>query len=256
MTEISKTANKALALLTELAASGPSTPQEIARRLDINRTVTQRLLMTLYARDFVRRDGGSYTISPRLRRMADAVLPELRPLVGRLDAELAEVTGETVVFKVVDGDTVIVLDEAVPSSVFDVRARHEVGTRSDITQSASGLAILSAMDDNELKRTLRHADDGDLGPVGERIAEARRAGYAVTSGELQEGVTGIAAPVSGPDGVVGSVAILIPTVRANNLTELRRLLMNTVTQMEYELRQTERAGLIGSSLNTSRTSAA
>ncbi|GAA3882287.1 hypothetical protein GCM10022381_25710 [Leifsonia kafniensis] len=255
MTEISKTANKALALLTELAASGPSTPQEIARRLDINRTVTQRLLMTLYARDFVRREGGSYTISPRMRRMADAVLPQLRPLVGRLDAELAEATGETVVFKVVDGDTVIVLDEAVPSAVFDVRARHEVGTRSDITQSASGLAILSAMDDDELKRTLRGTGE-DLGVVGERIAEARRAGYAVTSGELQEGVTGIAAPVSGPDGVVGSVAVLIPTMRANNLTELHRLLMNTVTQMEYELRQPSLTGGADQLLSASSSGAA
>ena len=96
MTEISKTADKALAILAELARSGPSSPQQLSQSLGINRTVAQRLLMTLLSRDFVARTGGEYSLSPHVRRLADSVLPELRATIRRIDEGLAATTGETV----------------------------------------------------------------------------------------------------------------------------------------------------------------
>ena len=68
-----------------------------------------------------------------------------------------------------------------------------------------------------------------------RLGEIREAGYAVTSSELQAGVTGIARAVRLPDRVGGSVAILLPSERADDLTEVSRQLATAVDRVVREL---------------------
>ncbi|WP_423458317.1 helix-turn-helix domain-containing protein [Ottowia sp. VDI28] len=57
MTEISKTADQALVLLAYVAEHGPLGTTELARRLQMHRTVVHRLLATLQGRGFIRRVG-------------------------------------------------------------------------------------------------------------------------------------------------------------------------------------------------------
>ena len=56
-----------------------------------------------------------------------------------------------------------------------------MGSRHPLDRGASGLAILAARAPRPDERA--------------EVAEARRRGYAVTSGELQSGAVGVAAPV-------------------------------------------------------------
>lgn len=235
MSEISKTADKAIALLVELADGGMATPQRLSVRVGMNRTVVQRLLTTLVRRGFVTRVDGEYGLSPRLHRLAAAVQPELRRAAGPHAAALSAKTGETVVVQVLDGDTAVVLAEFVQHAGAALQARHAVGSRSPVTRSASGLAILAALDERDVERALRSVDDDAAGALRERVGRIRDAGVAATSDELQEGVSGMAVAIR-RDGLVGSIAILAPTSRAEGLQEHRERLVKAADRIQRNLR--------------------
>lgn len=232
MSEISKTADRALAILIELADAGSSTPQQMAKRMGMNRTVMQRLLTTLLARGFVTRAGGEYALDSRLRNLAAAVQPQLHHAAEQHCTALSAKTGETVVFHVLDDDAAIVLFEAVQVRRVSLQVRHDVGTRSSLTQSASGLAILGALDRAAVRRLLRAEPDAAL---AEKLAAVRETGYALTSDEFQEGVSGISVAVHRLGEVVGSIAILVPTSRVEDLEEYRKELGRTVERIEASL---------------------
>jgi DNA-binding IclR family transcriptional regulator len=84
----------------------------------------------------------------------------------------------------------------------DVHVGYRAGSRHPIARGAPGIAILAGQPET----------DGE----GEIVKEARRLGYAITRGHLQQGAVGVAAPVQ--DNVlrasVGVVAFEEPTVDA------------------------------------------
>lgn len=233
MSEMSKTADNALAVLVELAESGASTPQKLAARLKMNRTVVQRLLVTLAARGFVTRLEGEYTLSPRVGRLAAAVQPGLRRAAAPHVAALSARTDETVVLQVLDGDSAVVVAEVVQPAGMALQARHTVGSRSPLARSASGLAILAALDERSAQRVLRSVGDED-GSLARRLDRVRQTGVATTSDELQEGVSGMAVALR-HDGVVGSIAVIAPTSRADGLEKHRQDLVRAADRIEHAL---------------------
>lgn len=237
MTETSKTAEKALAILQELSDGDPATPQQIALRMGVNRTVVQRLLTTLLYRGFVTRSDGEYSLAPRVRTLAAAVLPELQRAVRSPIVVLSKKTRETIVFQVLDGSSVVVVDEAVHVRGIALHVRQEVGSRSPITLSASGLAILAWLERSASARLLRSSTDTEsAATITTTLAEIREAGFAVTTNELRLGVSGLACPVLRDDLVIGSVAILVPTSRASNLDGYRSDLARTAAAIANALR--------------------
>lgn len=232
MSEISKTADKAISILFQLARLDAATPQQLSLTTGVNRTVSQRLLSTLLAWDFVVRAGREYTRSYRLRELAQLVQPRLRRAVEPQAHMLSEQTGETVVFQIPDGGDLVVLVEATQPQEVSLHVRHEVGSGSPITQSASGLAILGALSATEVVAFLRQEPSPELAA---RLNGVRADGYARTSNELQQGVSGLATAVRDGDEVVGSLAILVPTSRSTELDGYRRDMDRTVARIERAL---------------------
>ncbi|WP_091470956.1 IclR family transcriptional regulator [Paenarthrobacter nitroguajacolicus] len=213
----SKTAAKLLDILEALDHGAPESPQLLARRLGMNRTVTQRLLTTLLTRGFVRREAGQYALAFSIRELSNRVLPELRKAAEIEVKVLSENVSETVVFQIPDGETVVVLAEAVSPRPMSVLVRHRVGSKSPMTRSASGIALLAA-DPASIRPILDASEDG--ADILHRVEEARKSGFAYSEGILQEGVSGMALAVRGAGGsVVGSLAILVPAARSHDLAE-------------------------------------
>src|SRR4030088_3232170 len=103
MPEISKTADQALTVLLAVSDHGPVTPSELSRLLAVNRTIVNRLVSTLHARGFLRRDGDGYTLGGVLLRMAGSVAADLRDAAWPVMRRLTDATRETVVLQVPDG---------------------------------------------------------------------------------------------------------------------------------------------------------
>lgn len=231
--EQSKTAAKALDILTAMSDGQPVTPQRLALQMGLNRTVTQRLLTTLIARGFVRKNDGQYVLSHRVRLLGEAVLPRLCHAVNPEVAALSAVTGETVVFQIPDGDDVVVLAEDYQRRGVAVQVRHEVGSKSPMTATASGLAILAASPRSTQDRILQRSPHSDA--LRKRIDLIEESGFATTSGDLQVGVAGLAVAVGAKETLAGSLAVLVPETRAGDLESHRNELQHHARRIESSL---------------------
>ncbi|QUY63179.1 IclR family transcriptional regulator [Gulosibacter molinativorax] len=232
MSEISKTADKALNLLLALEGRSLTAP-ELTAITGMNRTVVRRLLQTLLSRDLIRREGSRFQLSGRMRRLASAVYPELRRAARPAAEALMRELGETVVFQIVDGSAMVVLLELLHGRGTGMLVRHEVGSRSGMSESASGLAVLAATDARARDRLLGRDPDPEL---LERIAEAQEQGIAFTSDLLRSGVAGLAVAVrDGSDTVIGSLAALVPSARVDKLRASESALRRAAAQIESQL---------------------
>jgi DNA-binding IclR family transcriptional regulator len=182
--ETSQTLDRGLRVLTALAASpGGLTVTELSSRLEVNRTVVYRLLATLEQHALVRRDAhGRFHVGLGVLPLAAAVQPVLRDLAVPLLRELAEGVGATAHLTICDGDEALALAVVEPSWT-DFHVSYRVGSRHPLALGAAGRAIL-------------------LG------REAGSAPWVVTTGELQPGARGLAAPVRGVDGLEASIGIV------------------------------------------------
>ena len=156
---------------------------ELAAALGVNRTVVYRLVTTLERRSLVRRDGhGHLHVGLGILHLAAAVHPVLRDLALPVLRELAEEVGATAHLTVAEGDERWRWPVVEPSwTDFHVAYRVGRGTRSPAAPRA--------------RRSCSAAPT------------TRRRGL-VTTGELQSGAWGLAAPVSRVEGLEASVGVI------------------------------------------------
>lgn len=182
--ETSQTLDRGVRVLCALAES-PSglTMTELAAALGVNRTVVYRLVTTLESHALVRRDrAGRLHIGLGVLRLGAGLQPHLRTTAAPVLRALAEVTGCTAHLTVADGEEAMALAVVEPTWT-DFHVAYRVGARHPLSRGAAGRAILL----------------GRGGGAGE---------YAVTTGELQPGAKGLAAPVLGIPGLEASVGIV------------------------------------------------
>jgi DNA-binding IclR family transcriptional regulator len=196
-TETAQTLDRGLRVLTVLASTpGGLTVTEISARLDINRTVVYRLVSTLEQHALTRRDSrGRVHIGLGVLHLASGVQPVLRDLAIPILRALAEEVGCTAHLTVADGEEAMALAVVEPSWT-DFHVAYRVGSRHPLRRGAAGKAILLGRD-QPAAGTTDVADGGNPRPS-----------YAVTSGELQTGASGVAAPVHGVEGLDASVGIV------------------------------------------------
>ncbi|MGW0431963.1 IclR family transcriptional regulator [Micromonospora sp. NPDC003197] len=181
--ETAQTLDRGLRLL-HLVADAPNglTVTEAAARLGVGRAVVYRLVGPLTGHGMLRRDGagrlrlgvGVLHLARRAQPLlAEGALPALR--------RLAEQAGATAHLTVVEGGEGVALAVVEPSwTAFHVAYR--TGSRHPLDRGAAGQAILAGR-------------AGQSRPVA-------------TSGELQPGAYGVAAPVLGVPGLEASVGVV------------------------------------------------
>ncbi|WP_431875275.1 IclR family transcriptional regulator [Amycolatopsis sacchari] len=180
--EGSMTLERGLALLQAVADAGDeaATISELADTIGASRAAVYRLLVPLGDRGLVRRDGNKVRLGVAVLRLAEQVVPQLREVARPVLRALAERTGATAHVSLAEGDQMEVVAVAEPSST-TVHVAYRVGTRHPVGAGAAGKAL-----------GLRQGGRG----------------WAVSSGDVQRGVTGLAAPVRGVPGLRASVGVL------------------------------------------------
>ena len=181
--ETSQTLDRGLRVLRVLAESPEGlTITELSARLQVNRTVVYRLISTLEQHGLVRRDARSRLfVGLGVLHLASAVQPILRDLAMPVLRSLAESIGSTAHLTVADGDEALALAVVEPTWT-DFHVAYRVGARHPLAQGAAGKAIA--------------------------LVDVPEPSYAVTSGELQTGARGLAAPVRGVEGLRASVGVV------------------------------------------------
>jgi DNA-binding transcriptional ArsR family regulator len=185
--ETAQTLDRGLRILSLVASSSDTrfTINEIAESLGISRTVAYRLIVTLEEHDLVHRDDqGRLGAGFGMMAFRNAYLPELKSRAAAALARLADASGATAHLTIADGEEAVALLVVEPRRS-DLHVAYRVGARHRLDEGAAGKAILLGR---------RHADGST--PL------------ASTSGELQPGAEGMAAPVLGVPGLEASVGIV------------------------------------------------
>ncbi|GAA4670186.1 IclR family transcriptional regulator [Gordonia humi] len=194
---MSKTLHNGLEILELLAAHKYGlTVTEIAEGVGVHRTVADRLVRTLEAHRMCRRaEGKRIVLGGALVSLAGAVEQDLRELVEPLLEELADATSATAHVAVREGENAVRALLVIEPRNARAHVGFHAGQVDPINKGSAGLAMLATMPPKDGER--------------EEIALARARGYAVTSGEVTQSVTGISAAVmtrvSGPVSIGVSV---------------------------------------------------
>lgn len=199
---------------------------ELARSLDLSKTVVHRVVRALVADGFFQMDErtrryrlGPAAVSVGLSALARMEVPEIvRP---HLEA-LVEYSSETATFSVRYGDKRMYLSQVL--SPQEIRMAVPLGKLLPLHTGGSSRAILSGMTSRELDRYLERVFAGpENAQVRERVCAdriaVRESGFAVSSGERRADAGSVAAPVFDARGhVYGSLSICGPLNRMRGET--------------------------------------
>jgi DNA-binding IclR family transcriptional regulator len=215
--------DRALTVLRLLARHGELGVTEIAAKLKVHKSTAFRFVTTLELHDLVEQhtQRGKYRLGVGVLQLAGATTAKL-DLVQRarpVSQRLAEVVGETVNITILSGHEALYVDQVAGSAALQLH--NWVGQRIPLHATSNGKVLLSSVSgvrfDELTSGVLKRFTDKTITEhfkLRAQIEEVRRKGYAVAVDELEVGLTAIAAPISGADGVVvGSISASGPGFR-------------------------------------------
>ncbi|UMG91301.1 helix-turn-helix domain-containing protein [Nocardioides sp. TF02-7] len=171
------------ALVAVAESPAGMTVQDVARTLDVHRSIAYRALQTLADHGFVRPGAdGLYRAGARLAALSQAYLPELRMQALPVMRELADGIGATVALFVAEGTSAVAIEMVTPTTV-GMHVAFRQGERTPLDRGAAAYALRAAQP--------------PLPGEPEQVRLVRERGYAVSHGEIEAGLHAVAAPVRG-----------------------------------------------------------
>jgi IclR family acetate operon transcriptional repressor len=213
---------RAVAVLASLE-NGPIGVTEVAERAGLPKSTAARLLGSLAREGLVEQASGDtrYRIGPRIVSLAAGVRPtrSLLAIARPHLVELAAASGEAAGLSVPDGSLVRYVDQV--DSTNPVAVRDWTGTRLPMHAVSSGLVMLAHLPPSEVDVALAGPLERftantvtDPAALRDRVRRAQVEGYAWTRDEFAEGITSIAAAISGEAGeLIGAVHLHGPSYR-------------------------------------------
>ncbi|MDR6511557.1 DNA-binding IclR family transcriptional regulator [Novosphingobium capsulatum] len=256
----SKTIDRVGAILKVLE-NGPEegmTSTEIAKEAGFDKATAYRALVSLSRIGLLDRDAesrrfrlGAYLFSlgaVAARRFS--VLAHARKAL----AVIAKETGDTVFLSVRNKYDSVCIDCAIGS--YPIRAQTlTVGESVPLGVSTAGVAMLSTMDDSEVRHAVQFnavnitTKFKTIRPdqIYEHVARAREVGYSLYTGQIIAGMAGIGRPIRAADG--RGLAVISVTAVIDRMSEARVRMINGLLKAAIEDIE-QRALLIGSQLET------
>jgi DNA-binding IclR family transcriptional regulator len=217
--------DNALRMLLMIGEHSEVRVSDASAELGVAPSTAHRVLQMLQFYGFVRQDPQSkaYTAGPVWAKMALRGLHSLdiRTVARGHVESLVEIAKETVQLLSLQSDGHMVCLDAVEGP-FVVRAAGRVGATLPAYATAGGRAVLATLPRERVRELYPHTKLQRLGPktIATRAAlEAELAlvleqGYAYQREELEPGVSAIAAPIRGEDGIAAfAVDVVMPTSR-------------------------------------------
>jgi IclR family KDG regulon transcriptional repressor len=224
-------AGKLLALLEALADADSAnrdglTVAEVARALGRDKSIVSRQLKPVVELGLVERDAtGRHRLGWRLFAIAakagDQRLLLLAPPVMR---RLTELVRERVHLSLRRGIDVFTILSESPNRTIEVASW--VGRTTPVTCTSSGRVLMFDHSDEEIRELLEgrfQCGQGLRAPqtveeLIERVAAARRQGFALVEDEFEDDLSGVAAPVRDVHGrIVAALNISVPSYRLKGI---------------------------------------
>lgn len=196
---------KAMSVLAYVLETGHIvTLKSVCEALGLPKTTAFRYLQTLVAAGFLEHDveSGRYRAAARLHSIAvaDVMVGKARQLARPVMLDLAAAFSATVNLAVKGDSSVVYLDVVQSSGVLPADAR--IGDAHPLHSTALGKAILAFMPEPEkqqylslslAERTARTLVERHQ--LEDQLHQVRRTGYAIESGENEDGMMCVGAPI-------------------------------------------------------------
>jgi DNA-binding IclR family transcriptional regulator len=239
--------DRAAALLKAIADSPrPPTVLELAESCGLNRSTAWRLLATLDAHGLIERDPASQRYSLGYAFFRIAAGAEVDPLVRRARPvleQLARATGEAANLAVARRFNLVYVDQVDPPQIM---APNWYGRPVPLHATSTGKAYLAFLTPEEQAAALparleRYTPTTitDRKRLDAELAAARRNGFAVCVGELEESLFGASAPVLSEQGrpvAIVSVWGLEQRLPGDRLAETGRQALEAAGEIKELLR--------------------
>lgn len=218
---------------------------EVAQQLGVARSTAYRYLQSLLASGFLEEaESGGYRLGKRLLRLAWLARRTMEvPVAARpVMRELAAEVGEVVLLTSLSGHAVVCLERA-DGSTQQMRISYRAGQALPLNAGASAYVLLAWLPPEQARellggaplRRFTHQTLVSADSVLRRLEETRAQGYAVSRGELDQDVLGVAAPIRGSGGrVVAAISIaavssLVPDDRVPALAASVRIAADAIS---------------------------
>jgi IclR family transcriptional regulator, acetate operon repressor len=221
MTGSVQSVDRALLVLEALARAERTVGVvELAELTGLPQGTAHRLLRSLQARGYVRRDGSrKYGLGTAALTLGDAAQRSLARSARPFLVELVEVSGETANLAVLEGDEVVYIAQV--SSPHTLRMFAEVGRHVPAHSTAVGKVLLADLPRDRAVALLRRAGlarrtRGTITDLEALLAElelTRERGWGVDEEEQEVGVRCVAVPVGRRGQVVAAMSVSGPSER-------------------------------------------
>lgn len=218
---MSQSLARALRILVSLG-EGDRSLDQLATELGVHKTTVLRLLRTMEAERFVRRDEAHrYQLGSRLFSLADAANEQhaVRAVAAPHLRRLNQRTGQTVHLAAYENGQVVYIDKL--DSVHAVRMYSQVGVPAALHCTAVGKVLLAAQPKRQREALLNSIEYRAFTPntitgpdqLRDELDKVREQGWAQDRAEHESFINCIGAPVTDRSGrVVGAVSISVPDV--------------------------------------------
>lgn len=213
---------------------------QIANQVNLPRSTVQRIIDALEAEHFVvaASPTARVRLGPALVRLASSAQLEILHLVRPYLEALSAATGETVDLAILNRSQVLFIDQ-IPGT-HRLRTVSAIGASFPLHSSASGKALLAALDDAhlssskrvKLKPMTRHTMTS-WAHLQEELDRIRATGVAYDREEHSIGICAVASALRGPAGELVAISIPTPTQRfVSREAELTKALLECCNQLQ------------------------
>jgi DNA-binding IclR family transcriptional regulator len=234
-----------------LMCFNPENPEmglsEIAQAVDLHKSTTHRIVMTLMQYGFLERsgDGQKYRLGIRLANLGFQVIQrmDLRREAIPVMTKLRDQWDEACDLSIFDDGRVFYIE--VMHSNHALRIAAEVGQHLPAHCTASGKLFLANMKPQELESFLDHPlkayTKNTLTSVDElrrQLQQIQEQGYSIDNEEYEMGIRAISAPIRDQTGVmVAAVSVPSPTSRmtASRVSEIYPALIDAALSISHRL---------------------
>ncbi|WP_433957834.1 IclR family transcriptional regulator [Cytobacillus horneckiae] len=194
---------------------------EIAKELDVSRTVPYRLLYTLQTLGYLHQDEHTkrYNLTPKVLELGFSYLNSLKlPEIAQPYLEqLRDTTGASCHLSILDGYEVVYIGSAPVRGVSAINVN--IGLRLPAHATANGKLLLATQPYEKLKQTVYGTSlkpytdktQTDLAGFFEELETIRKNGYAISIGEFHQGIQSVAAPIFDRSGHVIAAINVVAT---------------------------------------------
>ncbi len=221
---------------------------DISKIVGLHRSTVHRLVLTLESAGWLTKvyDSEKYVLGIKLAMLSKIAVADVTSsqIIRPLLEELAQLSGETVVLTMVNGDTPICIDKIESSQILKISS--EIGQKFPLFAGATGFAVLIGMSESEVKKLLSNANlerytektITDPSKLLELYYSKKSQGYVISSGYVDPGVTGIAAPIFfAKENSYGSIGVTMPENRATKeaIADLIDLVLETAQAINNKI---------------------